>query len=224
MKEKYLKHFNELIVQGEELGFDQVSDYQSFSFAYDKFNIWRTECIILLQNILPTNSIILNEIKKMDGANDYQANKLFGFLVGCKKEFENGFLDDLSLKIENEISVNYLEQAEAIIRDKDCSASHIPAAVLAGAVLEKTLRTLCEKQTPPIKIKKSNGDYKTATPLAEDLCKNGVVTAVQKKKLDLWIKIRNDAAHGHIENISVADVKDMINGITDFLDICNNFL
>lgn len=229
-KERYLKQFGELIAEGENLLrgrtvpsntlWDSINISEE-GVTFKDFQPWKIRAINLLDSLVSSKSSLAVQIKKFPA---YRADitcvgEILGTLQGCRKDFEDGFLDDLSQRIESAVAVNYLEQAEALIKEKGCAASHIPAAVLAGAVLEKALRTLCEKQIPPIKVKKSNGDFKTATPLTEDLLKMEVITPLQKKKLDVWIKIRNDAAHGNIENIRPQDVQDMITGITDFLDM-----
>ena len=54
--------------------------------------------------------------------------------------------DNLKLEIESSVSCDFLGQANALLNDKEqVDYSYLPAAVLIGAVLEKTLRSLCER-------------------------------------------------------------------------------
>ncbi len=90
---------------------------------------------------------------------------------------------------------------------------HVPAAVLAGAVLEKALRTLCEQQEPPIEIK----GLKSLNPMIEALKKAGVINEAKNVQLRAWTLLRNLAAHGEFQQFDRSDVDNMIGGIKGFL-------
>lgn len=47
---------------------------------------------------------------------------------------------------------------------------YVPAAVLAGAVLEDALRRLCQRQSPLISTVKLDGDLKTLDPFTQFSC------------------------------------------------------
>ena len=138
-------------------------------------------------------------------------------LKAIKDDFEEGFLEDLSLQIEAEISADYMAQAEALLKEgKTGQYNYLPAAVLAGAVLEKYLRTLCGKQVPPIPTLKNSGEL-TLNPLVEELKKANVFNEVQAKQLRAWADIRNKAAHGKFDEFTRAEVELMIKGVHVFL-------
>jgi hypothetical protein len=63
----------------------------------------------------------------------------------------------LSAEIEAELAADYLLQAERLLADRAEQIRYIPAAILAGAVLEKSLRSLCQQLTPPEAVEQSNG-------------------------------------------------------------------
>ena len=141
-------------------------------------------------------------------------------LKALKEDFEKGFLGNLLLQIEAEISADYMGQAERLLKERQSGKyDHVPAAVLAGAVLEKSLRTLCDNHTPPIPTVNSKGELKTLNPLIDDLKKVGVFNELKAKQLRAWADIRNKAAHGEFEKFTRSDVEGMIKGIGDFLAV-----
>lgn len=117
-----------------------------------------------------------------------------------------------------EISSDYMEQAENLVGEtQGGSLNHVPAAVLAGAVLEKRLRKLCSEQVPEIPVLTDSGKPKTLNPLIDDLKKARLFPETKAKELKLWADIRNNAAHGNFESFTRSDVEKMITGIKTFL-------
>jgi hypothetical protein len=109
-------------------------------------------------------------------------------------------------------------QAEQLLAEGQSGQyDHVPAAVLAGAVLEKSLRTLCDKHNPPIPTVNNNGKPLTLAPLIDVLKKNNVFNELTAKQLRAWADIRNSAAHGQFDEFNRSDVDRMIQGINDFL-------
>jgi hypothetical protein len=139
-------------------------------------------------------------------------------LKGLKDDFQKGFLGDLGLEIEAAIVADYMGQAEQLLAEGQSGKyDHVPAAVLAGAVLEKSLRTLCDKQSPSISTVNNNGKPLTLTPLIDVLKKNNVFNELTAKQLRAWADIRNSAAHGQFDEFNRSQVDLMIQGINNFL-------
>ena len=57
----------------------------------------------------------------------------------AKEDFEGGYLNTLRSIVQAEVFGSELEQASELLRTNN----HLPAAVIAGVVLETTLRNLC---------------------------------------------------------------------------------
>ena len=139
-------------------------------------------------------------------------------LKGFKDDFQKGFLGDLGLEIETAIAADYMGRAEQLLAEGQSGQyDHVPAAVLAGAVLEKSLRTLCDKQSPSIPTVHNNGKPLTLAPLIEALKKNNVFNELTAKQLRAWADIRNSAAHGNFDEFNRSQVDLMIQGINNFL-------
>lgn len=46
----------------------------------------------------------------------------------------------------------------------------------------------------------------------------GVFSKTKAKELRFWAGLRNDAAHGHFDRVSVEDVRKMVPGVEEFVD------
>ena len=149
--------------------------------------------------------------------------QLIGKLRATQLDLNNGFLH-LEHQIQDRVSIDLMEQAEQLLSEDSPgdegneTHEHIPAAVLAGAVLEHFLRTLCSRQSPPIAVHLDNGNHKTLARLIDDLEKAELYNEVEKQQLKVWVKIRNAAAHGQFDQFSREQVEDMIDDIKHFIE------
>jgi hypothetical protein len=184
------------------------------------FYQWKVNCTNLVSQIVPVQHEHRKLVKVFRDLMPRIEQVQWGVanLKALKDDFENGFLGNLLLKIEAELAADYMGQAESLLIEGQMGKfDHVPAAVLAGSVLEKTLRTLCNQQDPPISTIKSNGEPKTLDPLINDLKKTGIYNEAKAKQLRAWAAIRNHAAHGEFEQFNRKDVEDMLRGIQNFL-------
>jgi hypothetical protein len=234
---KYLDRFDELIQEGERI-YKVIKDVSADGFFMDsvqgtrdltqqeiedkqKLEGWRLNYFSLLDQIIPPRSAqrqLLDDIGR-GSMPPHLLNTRISRLKGLKDDFQKGFLGDLGLEIEAAIAANYMDQAEQLLAEGQSGKyDHVPAAVLAGAVLEKSLRTLCDKQSPPIPtVNNNNGKPLTLTPLIEALKKNNVFNELTAKQLRAWTDIRNSAAHGQFDEFNRSQVDLMIQGINNFL-------
>jgi len=143
---------------------------------------------------------------------------LAGYAEAIKRDYEQGLFDSLSETIETNVNVDYMHIAEQVFQDNTTGNpidSYVPAGILAGAVLENTLRTLCQRKG--IDILNDKGDYKTLDPLITDLQKANIFNKAKADMLKSWAKTRNYLAHGHFTEVSRQDIEDMISGVKRFL-------
>lgn len=161
----------------------------------------------------------IEEIKEIERGTERQTKIIVGILKGLKDDYENGFLDDLEKWIAADISADYMGQAEALLGEGiPGQYDHVPAAVLCGAVLEDSLRRLCQRQTPSISIIKSNnGQPKKLNALIDELQKAKVFNKPKVGQLRWWAQIRNSAAHGKFKEFTREDVESMLKGVENFL-------
>lgn len=233
-KEKYLNRLNALIEKGRQIPIttniipgrrnrytgDVGPSRQVTNVGWPQFVEWRTSCVTLLDSIIPSNSIHRSTVAHFRLLENKPDTLEFGisFLLSIKDDFENGYLGSLYLEVETELSADYLGQAESLLKEGASGIyEHIPAAVLAGAVLEKSLKTICQKQNPPINLVNDTGKPLQLNALIDRLKKENVYNEVLAKQLRAWADIRNSAAHGEFENFSKEQVESMLHGIQSFI-------
>ena len=203
IKDRFALILNHAVsISGSETGYYQV----------------KTELFSLLYFISPSSPRFQQIREEIDGWDGLAIAQLQGCVRGLKADYEAGMFDSLSHIVETHIATDYMKQAEKLLGEGKLGKNdHVPAAVLAGCVLEDRLRKLCQRQTPIIDTKKPDGNYKTLDPMIIDLLKANVFNKAKADMLKSWAKIRNYAAHGEFTQFNRADVEAMIIGIKAFL-------
>jgi hypothetical protein len=130
--------------------------------------------------------------------------RLRAIFLATKEDFEGGYLISYRSLIQAEVFTSELEQAEELLKSGYATA----AAVIAGVVLETTLRDLCSAH---------DLEHGSLNKMNDDLAKAGAYNASQKKRITALAAIRNSAAHGKPEEFTTADVKGMIDDVERFL-------
>lgn len=124
--------------------------------------------------------------------------------LAAKEDFEGGYLLSVRSLVQAEMFDSQLEQAEELFKSGYITA----AAVIAGVVLETTLRELCDRSSIAHgKLDKMNAD----------LAKAGIYNKLTQKRITALADIRNSAAHGKPEEFTDQDVLDMIRDVTKFV-------
>jgi hypothetical protein len=224
LQAKYLARFDELIQRGQVI-YASIKTKQTPSLSNEvvdteALNQWQTSYFSLLDRIIPQSSTQRKLLNPQEKTYSYKSalSKQIATLKAIREDFEQGFLEDLALQIEAEIASDYMAQAEQLLSEGQRGKfDHVPAAVLCGATLEKTLRSLCGKQSPPIPTIKEGGVPLKLNSLIEELKKVGVFNELKAKQLRAWADIRNAAAHGEFEKFARPEVEQMIQGVSDFL-------
>jgi len=138
------------------------------------------------------------------------------FLIALREDVSLGFLRRTEQRIEAEVSVDYLEMAERLLSETGPDTHrHLAATVIAGAVFEHGLRALAQRKG--LSIVKPDGEPLMLNGLIDAVKKADVVTELDAKRMRAWAGIRNAAAHGKFEEVTMAKAKELIAGVTDFL-------
>lgn len=181
---------------------------------------------------MPLSPEIDNQIRKRFEELEAEANRLVEYdnnssdilwmidprARSASSDNKSDFQRCIAEKIETNVVADYLTQAEQLLNgNRKRAYTYGPAAVLAGAVLEDSLRRLCARQTPPISTNKPGGHPKTMGTLIDDLKNAGLFNELKAKQLRAWADIRNAAAHGRFEDFTKDDVEQLIAGIQSFL-------
>jgi hypothetical protein len=111
--------------------------------------------------------------------------------------------------VRAELLDDFLDQADALLRQN----YHVPAASLAGAVLEDTLRRLCDKNEIAYDPAKSS-----LNTLNTELARAEVYDRLVQKKITAEADLRNSADHGQFAKVRPEDVGDMISWVRRFVE------
>jgi hypothetical protein len=132
-----------------------------------------------------------------------------GVLRGALDAVQHGELASLASLIIAEVFSDFLEMADHL----HTAGHHVAAASLCGAVLEDSLRRLCDARAVP--CSKRDGLDALNTKLAT--ASPPVYNAFTKTSIDAWRGVRNDADHGRFANVDAGDVKTMLDGLRKFM-------
>lgn len=232
IKAKYIARIDELIASGAGMPMEQHSRQTSYNMLsgtstyhhYDlanhpEFIEWRTSCISVLDHVVPESSLLRKTVDHLNtlGREPHKIEFMVGFLRSVRKELEAGSLDSLAIQIEAEVLSDYLEQASAVLAGARDEPNHIAAAVIAGASLERCLRTICESQSPPESTMNEKGAPLGMNALIDSIKKRGVFNELQAKELRAWTDLRNAAAHGRFAEFNREQVESMVTGVVRFV-------
>lgn len=211
--EKIEKKFNQLLQEGNNIltrcGWNGENYYKLPSIK--DYLRWRTEVLNLIKIVCGQNSVHYKQLKQLaedeDSRNDsYYFVNCLGILEAAGKDYTDGFIDIKGF-IQAELFEDFLSMAEYLLNE----GYYIPAASLAGAVLEDSLRKICDKRNLVYKDKTNINSLNTI------LTKAGVYTLLVQKEITAKADIRNNADHGYYDKFKREDVKDMIKWIRRFI-------
>lgn len=170
---------------------------------------WQVKARHLLSLACGVDSVHLKAFLNAEKPQAYRSNyemmkELKAIFLAAKEDFEGGFMTSVRQLVQAEVFDTELDQARELLKGGYASA----AAVVAGVVLETSMRNLCKDAgIEPASLNKMNAD----------LTKAGVYNLLIQKRITAMADIRNNAAHGHADQFSPSDVADMISYVEGFL-------
>jgi hypothetical protein len=176
----------------------------------NEFLKWRVQVRHLIFAVCGTESEHFKLLDQVDkptfvGETNYTVfRKLKAVLLAAKEDYEGGYLRKIRNLIQADVFDSELEQADELL----ASGYKIPAAVIAGIVLETSLRQTCQDRGLATgKLDKMNAD----------LAKAGVYNKLLQKQITALADIRNNAAHGHSNQFNEGDVTNMIRDVRNLV-------
>src|SRR5262249_15332370 len=117
-------------------------------------------------------------------------------------------LHNIELVVADTLMGDLLKEAETLLK-----AGYVRAAgALAGVMLERHLKMLCDRRSPPI----SYGDKATISKLNDSLRDALVYDQVAWRKVQWMGDIRNSCDHARSDEPKSDDVRDLINEVRKF--------
>ena len=206
-------------ISGQRHEPDEIPGF--FEFDQDAMEEWLTRCVSLLDFAIPKKSIHTEWIGQLSKTRAHQhlPKQLLPKLKAMRKDIEAGLFDDLIQQLEITVASDYMSQARELLGHKESNHfDHVPAAVLAGAVLERHLRELCVRWG--IATIDGNGKALMMDGLISALAKTDKIENPLAQQLRAWAAIRNKAAHGEFEAFDRQSVEGMLAGVQCFLRDC----
>ena len=204
--EKTVHRLEELIEAGRGIAQDDAGGLRR----------WLTSARNLMLNFVGTDTTHCQAFEKLyaDWGDDYfepdidQTKEMVGILEATRDDIAAGFMFKRDLLISAANFGDILEQAEHLL-----SAGYKDAAaVLTGAVLESSLRKLCDKRGVAYTPKE------TMDPLNVKLVKDGAYQRLTQKMITTWGDLRNNAAHGDFDKYTEAEVRQMHQWVSGFVE------
>jgi hypothetical protein len=209
------QRFAELSEQLEDLlvskapKYDSLTEKTKIEIEGNELLEWKVKAKNLLRKACGQDSEHYSEFVKNETTDIYGTylatlERLRAIFLAAKEDYEGGYLQSTRSLIQSEVFDTELEQAAELLSN----GYRAPAAVVAGVVLETSLRELCDRQ---------GIDHGKLDKMNADLAKAGVYNKLQQKRITALADIRNSAAHGKPDEFSDRDVEDMIRDITRFV-------
>lgn len=190
----------------------QHSSYLSHELDLDLFIQWQTSVLSLLERVFGTSSSTFQQfegrVKASYNTTHAKFDALRAVFLSAKNDFEGGYLFDVANLIHASVFSSELDQAAYFLLE----GYRVAAAVIGGSVLEATVRRLCESHDA-IEVK----DKATLSWYNDELKRVELYNLIVYRQVQAWADIRNAAAHGHPEKFDDAQVRNMIDGIRDFV-------
>ncbi len=170
---------------------------------------WKVKARNLLSKACGPESEHFKEFLKHENPGTYETNlsvleTLKAIFLAAREDYEGGYMRTTRSLVQADVFGSELEQAQELRQ----AGYKSPAAVVAGIVLETSLRELCDRNgIAHAKLDKMNAD----------LTKAGVYNAILQKRITALAGIRNAAAHGEPEKFTDQDVDVMIRDVERFI-------
>lgn len=173
-----------------------------------QFTEWRNQALVYMERIFGMEHTYVIEFKeKVVHRSTGNTNAGIGILHAALEDVDHGHLETLENLVTGEVFSDFLDQSHHLWENgyKD------PAAFLAGAVLENSLRTLAKRNSIPVK------DTDNLATLNRKIADKGIYNRLKQKQIESWTAVRNAADHGRFEQFTESDVDDLIKGVRGFL-------
>lgn len=224
------KKVNEVVRQGSHVlaGAGGPSDVVAI---IRKYHVWYATCLGLVEANMPSRvtelvsknsevdlseSVICASPNAADATLRLAAQKLRGNLaqisgiVASVPAYLEARLHNLELAVASAYVTEQIGEAEILLR-----AGHVRAAgAIAGVLLERHLRLLCDQHSPPIPYAV---DKATIAKLNDPLRDAGVYNISQWRNVQRMADIRNQCAHAGIVDPRTEDVRDLIAEVRKFV-------
>jgi hypothetical protein len=186
------------------------------SVVLEKRELWRflVSSIQTVSSACGKDSPHLRELERcredLVSHNTLDSDTCRGVLEAARDDLVAGMLIDLRQLVTAEAFGDLLESAQYLLEEKH----HIPAAALAGAVLESSMRALA------VNHELEWTGHSSISKLNQVLYSAKIYDKVVFGEIEAWGKLRNQVDHGDFQNsqdVDLGRVARMVDGVRGFV-------
>jgi hypothetical protein len=187
----FKRRFDELLVQVDDLENAKWTNSSGRDYVDDEVLLgWRVKVRNLLSQACGEKSEHYQQFVQVEGervmmsTNHDQMKRLKAVFLAAKEDYEGGYTRSTRSLVHAELFEDELEQAKELLAQGYKAAS----AVVAGVVLETTLRKLCGDKGIPVKT--LDGKPVKLDKMNADLAKDGLYDKLVMKRVTMLADIR----------------------------------
>lgn len=204
-----IRRFDELIADGQRHYKESKNGRVADDIMASK---WITSSLNLLDKLSVSSNRFVKEFERWvpnERHDTVNFGPALGVLMAAKEEYILGFAIDYHLGVVASVFGDLQEQAMYLFEKEYFQA----AVVLTGAALEEALKV--RAKTVPIEL----SGKETLIPLIHKLKSPevSILTDFQARQLEVFAKLRNDAAHGGNFNYEKNEIENALNLIANIL-------
>ena len=189
------------------------------SYALDEFGSpiledrryaeWRSQALAQLTRVFDSGHTYTEVFRAQVGnvAGKHHVDTGLGILEAALEDVQGGHLDTIRELAIAEVFLGFLEQADHLLKN----GYSVPAASLAGGVLENGLRSLAVRNGVAVK------DRDNLSSLNNKIGDKGLYSRLRQRQVASWIEVRNAAVHGRFGDFDDNDVSELIKGVGNLL-------
>lgn len=206
-------HLEQLVQRGRQLVGRLPNDFFVPPRDVAEYQAWLSAATNIIEMVAPEVSYYRTEAHRLlqhehigTGLPILVVQRMHGLLLGLKNDWDSGMLRRLEYLIAGGTFDEFLDHAEKFHR----AGKLQEGSILASVVLEDVMAKIAAKNG----IKSSE----SLDPMADQLGKAGVLSAVKVKRVKSMAGVRNHALHAEWDKIDLRDVGGLISGVRDLIE------
>jgi len=183
-------------------------------YEIPRYQSWLSSAANLLHQVAGPGSYFaktcdeLTHDKRMEnGVHSEVVQKMFALLKAAKEDADYGLLGKIEFNIAGATFDDFLDHAEEYHKGN----KKMESSVLASAVLEDTVKKICNKNS-------INPSGKRLDDLVTQLVQTDILTRVKAKRVRSFAGVRNHALHAEWDEFDISDVGAMIKGVRELIE------
>jgi len=205
-----------IITMGETVLGTETGGNQSKSLVNEqKFHDFRISALSYLSRVFGEVSTYYESFRtEVIHHTASRTRRGLGMLTAAKRELEGNWLETTRGAVARDILIDMLRLARIQLDQDNLST----AAIIAGAILEKQLRSLCLARGISIHNDiQGKAIPKKALQLTGEAYKKKLYDRQENKAVMSWLEIYDAAAKGNLDAFTSSQVKSMLNEMQAFL-------